>query len=302
MIIDIIVICIIIILISITIIVKVYCKDNQLNNNRIDDDDDCGCNAESIQDYIPDSMTNPTINDKPIVSDKDNKLEPFIVADAQDFHNYEQIKKSVMEEPDNFDKENMINPSDTDIVDYDKIIAYKSDDNKQIRLSYGDGNNGNGNGNNGNGNGNNGNGNGNPDTNFYAKRDQDIKKAICSDDFGWEAPNQYVSCANSSIASQYKKKEKRLLPFKIDCAKPNKLTAENYYKTVYNKFVIPIEDYNIRGYNYQEFGDYPTPYQVNGMRILSTNTKGLPPEALKSKNIPSGFNYAFHNTPAMPMP
>lgn len=119
-----------------------------------------------------------------------------------------------------------------------------------------------------------------------------------------EAPAQYVSCANASIAEQYKTGEKSLLPYQIACGYPNKLTAENYYKTFYKKHVVPIEDYRVKGYNYQDFNTYPTPYQTRQMRILSPNTKGLPASQTRSKNMPVGYNYAFlnHNLPAMPMP
>ena len=93
------------------------------------------------------------------------------------------------------------------------------------------------------------------------------------------------------------------MPNQIGCGHPNKLTAENYYKTHYKIPVIPIEDYKIKGFNYGDYSDYPTPYQVRQMRILSQNTKGLPADQAKNKNIPTGYNYAFHhNTPVLPMP
>lgn len=151
------------------------------------------------------------------------------------------------------------------------------------------------------------------DTNNYTK----IKEEILSDpnnnkftdeniltaaDFGHDssyAPNRYVSCANSSIGGRYKGGKKRIYPYRVNCNNLNKLTAENYYKTFYNKFVIPIEDYNIKGSNYQKYDAYPSPQQVNNLKILSKNAKGV---AIKTKNIPEGYNYAFYNTPALAMP
>jgi hypothetical protein len=151
------------------------------------------------------------------------------------------------------------------------------------------------------------------DTNNYKQ----IKEEILSDpnnnkftdddiltdaDFGHDsnyAPNRYVACANSSIGGRYKGGKKRIYPYRINCNNPNKLTAENYYKTFYNKFVIPIEDYNIKGFNYLNYTSYPTPRQVNNLKILSKNAKGVPNN---KKYIPEGYNYAFFNTPALPMP
>ena len=128
------------------------------------------------------------------------------------------------------------------------------------------------------------------------------KAYITAADFGWDSPPQAVSCSNSSIAQKYKSGNKTLLPYQIGCGHPNKLTAENYYKTHYKMQVVPIEDYHVRGANYMDYNTYPTPYQTRNMWILSKNTKGLPPEQTKYPNIPTGYNYAFHNTPAMPMP
>ncbi len=58
-----------------------------------------------------------------------------------------------------------------------------------------------------------------------------------------------------------------------------------------------LEDPNVRGYNYNEYSDFATPTQH--IRIISQNTKGLPPNQMIYKNIPTGYNYAFHQTPAM---
>lgn len=113
---------------------------------------------------------------------------------------------------------------------------------------------------------------------------------ICNSDFGWRGPPQYVSCANSSVADKFKSGATHLYPRQISCGYPNNLTAENYYKT-YNVHDIPFwgsKDYN--GYNYLDYGSFAMPMDVINMRILSTNTKGLPPEATKIKNIPVAFN------------
>lgn len=211
----------------------------------------------------------------PLNNDNKDRVEGFIVHDAQDFHHYDENKEKTSKKPDNYDKEKMKNPEKDCIIDYDK--EFVKEDDFQIRVTNHD------------------------PPQKYEKGKLD-KSYVCSGDFGWQAPNQYVSCANASIAEQYKGGKKMIIPNQISCGHPNKLTAENYYKTFYKRFAIPIEDYKIRGYNYQDFLDYPTPYQVRTMRILSTNTKGLPPEATKYKNIPVGYNYTFHNTPAMAMP
>lgn len=196
------------------------------------------------------------------------KIENFIVSDAQEIGNYKELKEEYVRKPDNFAKEKL-----------DKDKCALSDDDKKFTMQVT-----------------------NNDPEEKETKERLDKAYITANDFGWEYPGNYVSCANSSIADKYKTGKKSLKPSQISCAAPNKLTAENYYKTHFKRQVIPIEDYHVRGYNYGDFTDYPTPYATRDMRILSQNTKGLPKNETKSKHIPTGYNYAFHNTPAMPMP
>lgn len=203
----------------------------------------------------------------------ESKIEKFIVSDAQDFHNYKELKKSVLAMADDFNEETLQNPPDNRVVDYDKNP--NNGDDFSIMVAHG---------------------------RPPVKVKRDDKVFMSSADFGFDPPKQYVSCANSSIAEQYKQGDKSLLPFDISCNKPNKLTAENYYKTHYKRQIAPLEDYSVRGYNYLNYTNTVDPNLINRLRILSQNTKGLPPEETKNKNIPLGWNYSFHNTPAMRMP
>lgn len=124
---------------------------------------------------------------------------------------------------------------------------------------------------------------------------------ITKTDFGWDQQFPVVSCSNSSINERLQTGEKQLLPSRIACNKPNKLTAENYYKTHFMAMPIPLTDYGTKGHNYDAYSQYIHPTKLNH-RILSQNTKTLPDSELKVQNIPVGFNYAFHNTPALQMP
>ena len=202
-------------------------------------------------------------------------VENFIVSDAQDFHNYKDHRKKTEKEINIFNHEKIDIPLDKDKVDYDKD---KDDRDFYTGIQY----------------------------DFRprkAKKDNDErkKKAYVSDvDFGWEVPRQVVSCANSSISQQFKTGKKSLMPFQIDCRRPNKLTAENYYKTHYKAQIIPIEDHLVRGHNYLNYTNWVEPTKID-YRILSQSTKGLPNRE-SAKHIPVGWNYGFHNTPAMTMP
>lgn len=140
-----------------------------------------------------------------------------------------------------------------------------------------------------------------PESNIYEAPKQE-RNYTCNSDFGFRAPSQYVACSNASIADRFKYGSEPIIPNQIACGSPNKLTAENYWKT-FDPRMIPMDPMHVKGYNYAEFGEYPTPYEAGKMRILSTNTKGLPPEALKSKNIPVGVNSAMpQNGPIVSMP
>lgn len=205
--------------------------------------------------------------------DKPN-LEKFTVSDAQEVNQYKELKDELFKESDNFN-DTSVCTNDIPVPDIPKYANKKPE--KSIMVS--------------------------DDPPIETYRKGRLEKAyITALDFGWDPPKHYVSCANSSIANQYKTGNKSLLPNQVSCGNPNKLTAENYYKTHYRMQVVPIEDYHVRGANYMDYVSFPTPYQTRYMRILSQNTKGLPPDQTKYKNIPIGANYAFHNTPAMPMP
>jgi len=179
--------------------------------------------------------------------------ENFIVSDAEDFHNYDGIKKTIEEKNKKFDMDTINNP-----LAINKISYEEPDSNKSNIISE--------------------------------KKSQN--SFITSSDYGWENPFPLVSCSNSSINKKYQNNHKRFQQNKISCEYPNKLTAENYYKTHYDSPVIKLEDYNVRGANYMEYSDYVHPTKSN-IRLLSKNTKGLPPEETKFKNIPTGSNYAF---------
>ena len=214
---------------------------------------------------------NPNNNIKNKV--KEILKENFIVSDAQDLQNYQNLKQQVLDKPDNFNQERIINPPDKDKVEIDNK---KQDNNYQIQIV-----------------------NGEPKSN--AGKLQFEKSFITASDFGWDNPFPLVSCANASIDNRFKSGPKKLLPRDISCGFPNKLTAENYYKTHYQAQVAKLEDSAVRGANYMEYSDYIHPTKSN-IRILSQNTKGLPPNETKYKNIPTGYNYGFHNTPAMRLP
>lgn len=201
-----------------------------------------------------------------------NGKENFIVADAQDFHNYDALRENVKKMPDNFNKSNIVNPPKDNMVDYDQ----QQDKDSEFKIMV---------------------------VNGEPKRVDDKKNEksyITATDFGWDAPFPMVSCGNSSIDRRFKTGKTKLLPYQINCGFPNKITGENYYKT-YQAMPIKIEDQMVKGANYMEYTDYVHPSKLN-IRILSQNTKGLPPDETKYKNVPTGYNYAFHNTPIVSMP
>lgn len=69
----------------------------------------------------------------------------------------------------------------------------------------------------------------------------------------------------------------------------------------YKPQAVSSEDYNVIGFNYMNYTDFIHPTKIN-IRLLSQNTKGLPPDQNKYKNIPTGSNYAFPNSPAIVKP
>lgn len=195
-------------------------------------------------------------------------VEPFIVADAREL-DYKNFKEEVLKTSNTFDEQTIDQAPDDKKVDY-------TDDDFYIGVSY-------------------------EDRRRVKPRPEPKKRYFSAVDFGWEAPKQIVSCANASISQKWKGGEKSLMPYQIQCNRPNKLTAENYYKTHYKAQVIPLEDYVVRGANYMQYSNTVHPTKVD-YRILSQTTKGLNPKETKYKNLPTGVNYAFHNTPAMRMP
>lgn len=181
--------------------------------------------------------------------------EPFIADDAKDINLYDDFRKYVYKKTDNFDDENVKNPSQEQVVDYN-----------------------------------------------YPDAKTNTKAYVTDVDFGTDAAYPSISCSNASINHAMKSGPMQLIPSQISCDSPNKLTAENYYQTKFNARSIPMEnEYIVKGANYQEYSDFVNPNKSN-IRILSQNTKGLPLKDTQIKNIPNGQNYAFYNTPAMPMP
>jgi hypothetical protein len=212
-------------------------------------------------------------------SNNNENIENFIVADANDFKRYDELKKNTLKKDNSFDTEDLDNPINERVVDYDK--DKKKDDDFTIQLNY-------------------------PDHTIEAKPKEykpvrDNKAYITAADFGFDPPRQVVGCANSSISQKWKGGEHSLVANRISCNKPNKLTAENYYKTQYKPIVIPMEDVRVRGYNYAEYSNAVMP-ERSDIRILSQSTKGLNPKETKIQHLPDGFNYGFHNSPAMAMP
>ena len=218
-------------------------------------------------------------NKEKLSSSSDKNIENFIVADANDFKRYDELKKKTLKKDNSFDTEDLDNPTKEKVVDYDK--EKKNNDDYTIQLNY-------------------------PDHTTKAKPKEykpvkDDKAYISAADFGLDPPKQVVGCANSSISQKWKGGKNSLVANRISCNKPNKLTAENYYKTHYKPIVIPMEDVNVRGYNYAEYSNAVMP-EKSDIRILSQSTKGLNPKDTKIQHLPDGFNYGFHNSPAMAMP
>nr|QBK88943.1 MAG: hypothetical protein LCMiAC02_00360 [Mimivirus LCMiAC02] len=267
-----------------------------------------------------------------IMNDK-NKECYTTVADAQDIHNYEDIKKKIIAKHDNisFSDSNTENKDSKQIladeIGHSKIIypgmqafikksgkstlkdthvfsdklnvpLHHASKNKEInthpRIIYSDKQEGD-------------------------KQQLEGKKYITSQDFGFEAPRQHVGCANSSLGQQWRKDKKNLIPYFMPCHKPNFLTSENYHKTRGKKDIAPIEDYHIRGFNYADFMNKPTPYTID-MRILSHRVSGLPTDKANRIYIPTKFSrvllpgvikkvptyipqgYNVHNAPVVKLP
>jgi hypothetical protein len=246
-----------IIIIFTIVIVFLYFKirnDRKLNNEKLN------------------NKVNKLLEETTINKENNQEVEKFIVADAREIHQYEQLRDTVKQLPDDFTNDRLNHPDTEDKVDYDK----KNKENDfSIQVIHGE-----------------------P---TEANVQQNEKSYINTLDFGWDAPFPVVGCANSSIEKRYKTGPQKTLPYEVACGFPNKITAENFYKTHYLGRTIPLEDYAVRGANYADYSDSVIPTKLN-VRILSQNTKGLPPSETKYKNIPVGYNYGFHNTPAMRLP
>jgi hypothetical protein len=191
------------------------------------------------------------------------KKENFIVSDAQDFHNYEFLKDMVEHKKDNFNKDSLDSPAKDDVVNYD--VENNSTDLIKIDQKK--------------------------DKNGY----------ICVNNLGWDADFPYVACSNSSIDDKFRTGETKVKPYKVSCGFPNGVTSQNFYKYSYKAQPAYLEDYAIRGANYANYTDYVHPAKSD-VWILSQNTKGLPPDQTKYRNIPTGQNYAFYGSPAMRLP
>jgi hypothetical protein len=249
------------IIISVTFILKLKSNINNDIDNKIND----------ILNNTNDISNKNQTNEKNL-DNISNTKENFIVSDAQDFHNYDKLRANIKKEDDNFNKDRLLNPPTENKVEYDKELD-KSKYN--ITVIHGE-----------------------PK---YVPSKKNLKSYITASDFGWDAPFPTVSCSNSSIDDRYKSGPKKLLANQVGCGYPNNLTAENYYRTHYMAQAVKIDDYPVRGWNYNTYSDFTHPTKLN-IRILSQNTKGLPPEQTKYRNIPTGYNYGFHNSPAQPMP
>jgi len=191
-----------------------------------------------------------------------NEKEKFIVSDADDIHNYREIWAEEMKEKDSFpDQEIKYKP----VPAYDYTLQYVED--------------------------------GIP---IHLANNEEPKKIITPNEYSWIAPQPAVSCANSSINNRFLTGKTRILPYQIACGYPNKISYENYYKGNFMAWPAKLEDDEVKGSNYLEYERWPRPQKSN-IRILSQNTKGLPPNEMMYKNIPVGSNYAF-NIPILPMP
>jgi len=194
------------------------------------------------------------------------KPESFIVSDALDLYGYKIARAETNKLSPEFESK-FVSPNTKDTLKYSANDVYAG-------LVY------------------------NKTTDSYEKKDD--QKFLTMSDFGTENPVRSVSCSNSSINSKFQSGPIKLLPNQITCEKPNGLTAENYYK-VYHQPRIPIIDNAVKGANYEVYSNFVKPQEVN-KKILSYNTKGLPPSESMFKNLPVGFNYGFHDNPLIPMP
>lgn len=193
-----------------------------------------------------------------------NKEENFIVSDAQDIHNYKYLKEMVEHKKDNFNKDTLNNPPVDDKVDYDMKI-----NNNEFPIKIDE------------------------------KKDKNSYISVV--DFGWDSPFPYVSCSNDSIDSKYKTGKEKVKPYKVSCGFPKNVNSQNFYKNNYKAQSANLEDYLVRGANYANYSDYVHPSKSD-FWILSQNTKGLPPDQTKYRNIPTGRNYAFYGSPSMRLP
>lgn len=205
--------------------------------------------------------------------DEKDEKETFIVADAQNFQEYTEIKKR---NDGKLDHHEIDNPEIKDIVDYnvdDYIIQTSYNDEKKESGR---------------------------NKNYY----------ITPADFGFEEPQRFTSCENSSIAEKRKfgqhsnlgilksRGNNSVLPNQIACGSSDKIKASDYWKIHYKPQVLPLEDYKVRGYNYMDYSNKVRPHNID-FKILSQASKGIYPKDSRLRNIPTSSNYAFHDSPSM---
>lgn len=197
------------------------------------------------------------------MNDNINKNEKFTVADANDFTTYNEQRIKSENAENEYADDSINNANEDDVINYNKnndyVIQTKTHNTKVSTVI------------------------------------PQKKQYISSVDFGIEFPDQAVACGNTSINNKFVNKGITSLPFQIDCSKPNKFQASDYYRAKYTKQPIPLEDRLVRGYNYDIYSNYVSPYNID-IRLMTVTTKGSDG---KLKPFPNPSNFAFHNTPAM---
>jgi len=227
---------------------------------------------------------------------QNKKNEKFIVADAQDIHNYDNLREKVLEK-DNFFNSQLTDPDKETIIKYNdniKNILEPSRGRKELldkhpyfRHSY--------------------------DKYPYEKYSYNLNRLdkyfnnkypydkyneyynlIKEDDrnFSENYDLQFVSnkCENDSINDKYKRKKSNFVVYNPDDSN----FKLSHYKRPNATFSTPMELTDIKGYNYMSYDSSIHPSRIN-KRILTINSKGL---SDREKNIPNGQGYAFHDSPA----
>lgn len=212
-------------------------------------------------------------NDNIKISQNKNNIEEFIVTDTNDIHNYDNLKVTTLAMSDNFNMENLNNPDNKNSTDdLAKQVVHHTSSQKIIKPTL-----------------------------VIDKSVQGIPHDTKSINTTTLVIDKSVPCGTSmniydnDLSNTYKN-IKMLQSYNSTSDKIN----DHTYKTIH--FLgqeIPIDDTTTKGYNYWQYSDDVNPNAIRYQRILSQNTKGLPPEDTRYKNIPVGWNYAFHNSPAI---